>query len=48
MIGDLNCIKSSEEKCGGHAVSKCSVNCLKDFMSNTGAIDLGFNGPSFT
>ena len=48
VIGDLNCIKRSEEKCGGRAVSECSVNYLKDFMSNIGAIDLGFNGLSFT
>ncbi|XP_023915429.1 uncharacterized protein LOC112026997 [Quercus suber] len=48
VIRDLNCIKRSDEKCGGRVVSECSVNCLKDFMSNTGAIDLGFNGPSFT
>ena len=24
------------------------MNCLRDFMLNTGAIDLGFIGPSFT
>lgn len=48
IIRDLNCIKISNEKRGGRSISGSSVNCLKDFMSNTGAIDLGFTGPSFT
>ena len=48
VIGDLNCIKRAKEKRGGCAVVESSVCYLKDFMSNTGAIDLGFLGPSFT
>ena len=48
VIGDLNCIKRFEEKRRGYAISECFVNCLKDFMSNTRAINLGFNGPFFT
>ena len=38
----------AKEKRGGCAVAKSSVCYLRDFMSNTGAIDLGFSGPSFT
>ena len=48
IIGDLNCIKRMDEKRGGRSTSGSSDNCLKDFISNTGAIDLGFTGPSFT
>lgn len=48
MIGDFNCIKWAKEKCGGRVVVESSVNCLRDFMMNTDAIDLGFIGPSFT
>ena len=48
VIGDLNCIKRAKEKCGGRIVAESSVNCLRDFMMNTGAIDLGVIGPSFT
>uniref|UniRef100_A0A7N2L3I4 Reverse transcriptase n=1 Tax=Quercus lobata TaxID=97700 RepID=A0A7N2L3I4_QUELO len=48
VIGDLNCIKRVDEKRGGRSSLESSINCLRDFMANTGAIDLGFNGPSFT
>ena len=48
IIGDLNCIKRIDEKRGGRSISGSSVNFLKDFTSNTGAIDLGFTRPSFT
>nr|POE91951.1 hypothetical protein CFP56_33154 [Quercus suber] len=48
VIGDLNCIKRADEKRGGCSSPESSINCLRDFMTNTGAIDLGFNGPSFT
>ena len=48
ITGDLNCIKRIGEKRGDRSISSSSVNCLKDFMSNTGAIDLGFTRPSFT
>ena len=48
VIGDLNCIKRADEKRGGRSSLESSINCLRDFMANTGAIDLGFNGPSFT
>ncbi|XP_065629740.1 uncharacterized protein LOC136067578 [Quercus suber] len=48
VIGDLNCIKRAKEKCGGRLVAESSVHCLRDFMVNTSAIDLGFIGPSFT
>ena len=48
VIGDFNCIKRAKEKCGDRLVAESSVNCLRDFMLNTGAIDLAFIGPSFT
>ena len=48
MIGDFNCIKRAREKCGGRIVAESLANCLRDFMMNLGAIDLGFIGPSFT
>ena len=48
VIGDFNCIKRAKEKCGGRIVAKSLANCLRDFMMNTSAIDLGFIGPSFT
>ena len=48
VIGDLNCIKWAKKKHGGCAVAKSSVSHLRDFMSNTGTVDLGFIGPSFT
>lgn len=47
-MGDFNCIKGSNEQRGAHCVTEGSVNSLKNFINNTGAIDLGFNGPSFT
>ena len=48
VIGNLNCIKREDEKRGEHSILESSINCLRDFMANTGAIDLGFNKPSFT
>ena len=48
VIGDLNCLKRAKEKHVGCVVAKSSISHLRDFMSNTGAIDLGFTGPSFT
>ena len=48
VIRDLNCIKRAKKKRGGCAVTESSVSHLRDFMSNTGAINLGFTGPSFT
>nr|POF23631.1 hypothetical protein CFP56_78907 [Quercus suber] len=48
VIGDLNCIKRANEKRGGRSILESSINYLRDFMAKTGAIDLGFNGPSFT
>ena len=48
VIGDLNCIKRVDEKKGGCSIPESSINCLRNFMANTGAIDLSFNEPSFT
>ena len=48
MVGGFNSIKESGEKKGESNVSGSSVNDLRSFMNNTGAIDLGFFGPAFT
>nr|POE46674.1 putative mitochondrial protein [Quercus suber] len=48
VIRDFNCIKWAREKCGWRIVAESSTNCLRDFMMNSGAIELGFIGPSFT
>nr|POE54654.1 hypothetical protein CFP56_47295 [Quercus suber] len=48
VMGDFNSIKGSKEKKGGRHVGESSVNSLRDFINNTGAIDLDFIGPSFT
>ena len=47
-MGDFNSIKGSKEKKGGRYVGESSVNSLRDFINNTGVIDLDFIGPSFT
>ena len=48
IMGDFNSIKGSKEKKGGRHVGESSVNSLRDFINNTGVIDLDFIGPSFT
>ena len=48
VIGDLNCIKRAKEKHGGCVVAESSVSHLRDSMSNTSTIDLGFTSLSFT
>ena len=48
VVGGFNGIKESGKKKGGSNVSGSSVNDLRSFMNNTGAIDLGFFGPTFT
>ena len=48
VMGDFNSIKGSKEKKGGQHVGESSINSLRDFINNTGAIDLDFIGPSFT
>ncbi|XP_050259924.1 uncharacterized protein LOC126704995 [Quercus robur] len=48
VMGDFNNIKGSKEKKGGRHVGESSVNSLRDFINNMGAIDLDFIGPFFT
>ena len=48
VFGDFNSIKELGEKKGGSNVFGSSVNDLRSFMNNTGAIDLEFSGPVFT
>ncbi|KAL4311843.1 hypothetical protein GQ457_01G028380 [Hibiscus cannabinus] len=46
--GDFNAISSPEERNGG-SQSRCGVSsAFRDFMFNTGLVDLGFGGPQFT
>ena len=48
IIGDLNSIFKKPEKRGGSSSGLSSSSSFLNFVSNTGAIDLGFNGPRFT
>ncbi|KAM6588709.1 uncharacterized protein LOC115718119 [Cannabis sativa] len=48
ILGDLNCIYSQEEKSGGRLVSYADTQFLKNFMLNTGCVDLQFIGNKFT
>ncbi|XP_060974235.1 uncharacterized protein LOC133039370 [Cannabis sativa] len=48
LIGDLNCIGSQEEKVGGRKVTSVDTKWLRNFMGNTGGIDLQFIGNKFT
>lgn len=48
MIGDLNEIMSSDEKFRGRKFGSTSRNYLENFVSNTGAIDIGSIGNIFT
>ena len=48
MIGDLNSIISSGDKVGGSHRGNRSSRWFQSFVSNVGAIDLGFCGPKFT
>ena len=48
VMGDFNSIKGSKEKKGRWHVGESPVNNIRDFINNTGAIDLDFIGPSFT
>ena len=48
LIGDLNNIVSNSEKSGGRQNGESSSNSFRNFISEVGAIDLGFNGSKFT
>ncbi|KAM6546692.1 hypothetical protein CsatB_027428 [Cannabis sativa] len=48
LVGDLNCIRSQEEKLGGRKVSYADTKLLRNFMNNTGGIDVQFIGSKFT
>ncbi|XP_060973692.1 uncharacterized protein LOC133038980 [Cannabis sativa] len=48
LLGDLNCIYSQEEKVGGRKVSYNDTRWLRNFMENTGSVDLQFIGNKFT
>uniref|UniRef100_A0A803PE82 DUF4283 domain-containing protein n=1 Tax=Cannabis sativa TaxID=3483 RepID=A0A803PE82_CANSA len=48
VIGDLNCILSSEEKQGGRKVDVNDTKYLYEFLDYTGGIDLRYKGCAFT
>ena len=48
IIRDLNSIVKKSEKRGGSSSGLSSSSSFLNFVSNTRAIDLGFNGPRFT
>ncbi len=48
LIGDLNSISVSSEKCGGSSKGGRSSKSFIDFSANVGAIDLRFSDPKFT
>ncbi|XP_060968321.1 uncharacterized protein LOC133035897 [Cannabis sativa] len=48
LTGDLSCICSQEEKVEGRNVSFSDIKWLRDFMDNTGSVDLQFIGNKFT
>lgn len=47
-MGDFNSVVSQTEKKGGRPVGSSSSGGLRQFITNNGLIDLGFNGNSFT
>ncbi|XP_038976830.1 uncharacterized protein LOC120107571 [Phoenix dactylifera] len=49
VVGDFNCILSSNEKRGGRAYSDSGDRReFREFLDETGLVDLGFSGPRFT
>ena len=48
IIGDLNSMATRSEKKGGSSRGIISSRSFQNFVSNTGALDLGFIGPKFT
>jgi endonuclease/exonuclease/phosphatase (EEP) superfamily protein YafD len=48
MIGDLNSVSKCSEKKGGSNSAINSSRSFHHFVSEVGAIDLGFSGPKFT
>ena len=48
MIGDLNSVAKGSEKKGGSSKGTNLSRSFQQFVSEVGAIDLGFSGPKFT
>uniref|UniRef100_A0A2N9ISI0 CCHC-type domain-containing protein n=1 Tax=Fagus sylvatica TaxID=28930 RepID=A0A2N9ISI0_FAGSY len=48
LIGDLNSTVSNSDKSGGRQNGESSSRSFQNFISEVGAIDLGFNGSKFT
>lgn len=48
LLGDFNSVVSQTEKKGGRPVASSSSGGLRQFITNNGLIDLGFNGNPFT
>ncbi|KAF4386306.1 hypothetical protein G4B88_003523 [Cannabis sativa] len=48
MVGDLNALLDPEEKIGGRKITDKDTRHLRDFLRNSGGVDLGFKGCNFT
>lgn len=48
LLGDFTSVISQTKKRGGRSVSSSSSGGLRQFISQCGLVDLGFNGNPFT
>jgi hypothetical protein len=48
MLGDLNSFAKTSEKIGGSSKKVYSSRSFNHFVSEVGAVDLGFSRPKFT
>ena len=48
MLGDLNSFAKTAEKIGGSSKKVYSSRSFNHFVSEVGAVDLGFSRPKFT
>lgn len=48
VVGDFNAIAKEEEKVGGIRELNSNSKEFRDFLFDTGLVDLGYKGPAFT
>lgn len=48
VMGDFNAIADMQEKYGGNPNNNSNNRIFKDFLFDTGLMDLGFKGPAYT
>lgn len=48
FMGDFNSILSEQEKFGGRTRLNSSASLFRQFLFDTGLVDLGFRGPAYT